>query len=576
MIDQCICTKKVKRLTILALIVVSAITSFWMLKGKTLDPHESFVSVTAREMVENQDPIWPTYNGNPRLQKTPLSYWLVAGLSLITGNTLEFTSRFPSALFAFASVFIILYYVNRWIGFRTAALAAAFWATSLGFIRYAHNARPDMVMSILIMTCYFTFFEGVNTDSPKRRKINALIFWLAFAIANLAKGPAPIPLVIFPLFVYTIAFKRFKRALKMMPILGPAIFIAIVAPWPLAIASRLDWNLTLWKNEFFLRFFGEYAKGEYPIYYYFIIIFKYTCPWVVFVPMALTAPFYKVWGSKQPFMKAMWAIFIAGFIFLTIAGGKRQHYILPIMPILTILIAITAEDLLFINQAYSKRFTKNIITLHALLFALTAYGCIIYIGKTAPDYVFKAMYLAVISLIALAVATLLYIKDRKIASTCAVFLGIAIWFIFASLWFTTTIDSYKYLREFARNSKKIIPKEETCVAFKSATDIFVTYFERVVPEIHEPKTALMLYEQGQWLFCKHRYQNDLKTIDHLRPVYHHPPKEVIYGKKNMGRTLFHKSAPIFSIPPGSKFDETPAENSNKKTPAANKTEPEKL
>ncbi|UCF36822.1 MAG: hypothetical protein JSU96_18755, partial [Acidobacteriota bacterium] len=42
------------------------------------DANEAFYAQTPREMVESGDWIHPTFNGRPRVNKPPLSYWLVA------------------------------------------------------------------------------------------------------------------------------------------------------------------------------------------------------------------------------------------------------------------------------------------------------------------------------------------------------------------------------------------------------------------------------------------------------------------------------------------------------------------
>jgi len=74
-------TKRMKTVIICAVLLFSAVTGSWTLSERPLNNHECFVSITAREMLESGDWIMPTYNGEPRLEKTPLSYWLVAGLA---------------------------------------------------------------------------------------------------------------------------------------------------------------------------------------------------------------------------------------------------------------------------------------------------------------------------------------------------------------------------------------------------------------------------------------------------------------------------------------------------------------
>ena len=280
----------IKTLLVCGLLTLSAVNAAWTLASQPLNNHECFVAVTAREMLQSGDWVMPTFNTQPRLEKTPLAYWLVAAAAKLTGRVDEFSARLPNAVFAVLSVAAILYFVKRWLSLRIALLSAAVWATSLSYIRYAHSARPEMAMTFFVILCFLSFYSAITEENRRAQIRYMLIFWISFPIANLAKGPAPIPILLVPLVFYVAIFRHWKKIPRLLPVLGTLIFLAIVLPWPLAIAHRVNWDLTLWKHEFVDRFFGSYAKGDYPLYYYLLIMFKYAMPWVVFLPMALAAP----------------------------------------------------------------------------------------------------------------------------------------------------------------------------------------------------------------------------------------------------------------------------------------------
>ena len=50
-----------------------------------LDSHEIFVAETAQEMLQRGDWIVPYFNGEPRLNKPPVSYWATAALAYAAG-----------------------------------------------------------------------------------------------------------------------------------------------------------------------------------------------------------------------------------------------------------------------------------------------------------------------------------------------------------------------------------------------------------------------------------------------------------------------------------------------------------
>ncbi len=376
-------------------------------------------------MLASGDWVWPTCNGQPRLVKTPLSYWLVAGLAKITGRVDEFTARLPSVIFAVLSVATIIYFVNYFVSFRAALICAAVWATSLDYIRYAHNARPEMAMTFFIVLAFLSFYGAVITQSRKRQIAYALVFWLSFALSNLAKGPAPLPLVLIPLFFYIAIFRKWKVLPRLLPIIGTLVFLGVVLPWPLAIAHKLNWDIRLWKTEFFDRFLGEYRPGGKPFYYYSFIMFLFIIPWVVFLPMALAAPFYRVWNKKRPLMQFLWLWFVVGIVFLTVCGGKRQHYILPLMPAAAILIGILIEDMAFIRKAYTWKYAKDVLRNHIFVIVpLAIIGpVVIYVAKTNPQLLASTTILRIVTRIVVTIIATIAAKIVVTAFIAVLFAG---------------------------------------------------------------------------------------------------------------------------------------------------------
>ena len=141
---------KNKVIILLCVLLLAAMTASWVASSVAMENHECLVSVTAREILVNKDWVMPTCNAIPRLEKTPLCYWLVAGLSKMTGEIDELTARLPSIIFAVLSVGAIIYFVNRWLRFRTAIISALVWATSFSYIKYAHSARPAGASTVLM------------------------------------------------------------------------------------------------------------------------------------------------------------------------------------------------------------------------------------------------------------------------------------------------------------------------------------------------------------------------------------------------------------------------------------------
>ena len=166
---------------------VSIFTAFWAITDRPLGNHEAYVAVTAREMVNSGNWLIPYFNGEPRLQKTPLNYWLVAAAAKAAGGMNDFVVRLPSAVLAVLSAVMILYFVSDWLGRRTGVLSALIWSTSLCYIKYSHTGRPEMALAVFVTIAMLSFYSAVKTNDAKNRFTICLFFGSAFLLRCLPR-----------------------------------------------------------------------------------------------------------------------------------------------------------------------------------------------------------------------------------------------------------------------------------------------------------------------------------------------------------------------------------------------------
>ena len=534
-------SKKNKILLSLCVLLLAALTASWGISGGAMENHECLVSITAREMLQSGEWVMPTCNGELRLEKTPLSYWLVAGLAKITGQVDEFTARLPSVIFAVLSVAAILYFVNQWLTFRIAIISALTWATSLGYIKYAHNARPEMALTFFVMLCFLTFYSAVNEKSRRNQIVYMLVFWVSFGLGMLTKGPAPLPLVLVPLFFYVAISRQWKVLAKLLPVIGLVIFLAIVLPWPLAVAHRVNWNLVIWKQHFFDRFFGKFASGNYPLHFYLPFMFSFIAPWFAFVPAALMSPFYRVWGEKRKTMLFLWLWFVANLIFLTISGGKRKHYILPAMPAVAILIGIMMEDMAFVRRAFKEKFAKNFLLYHMVFITVSAVGGMIYMAIAHPEFLLITLTLGLVGL-AMVGAICVSFARRKAALACGVLFGGYCILTVCYISFSNPLGNNIYTRDFALAILGKVPKTDNLVAYEYVSKRVVHYFGRPIPEIKDKSLVYQHYDRGDWVIATAGELEELEQDGRFRRVYYNKNAEM-RKRKNTRGALFHKSAP---------------------------------
>ena len=87
------------RRSVLLVLLVLAVVPYFVNLGATsiIDANEAFYTETPREMIERGDWIGTTFNYEPRLNKPPLSYWVVGAFYKAAGVSLG-AARLPVAL----------------------------------------------------------------------------------------------------------------------------------------------------------------------------------------------------------------------------------------------------------------------------------------------------------------------------------------------------------------------------------------------------------------------------------------------------------------------------------------------
>lgn len=398
-----------------------------------------------------------------------------------------------------------------------------------------------MTLCSFVTISMLSFYAGLVCETRKRQIVYMLIFWLSFSLAMLAKGPAPLLLIGFPLFFYVLILKHFNKIPKMLPIVGTVIFLAIVLPWPLLVLKELAANAVpdseggcgeFWKTEFLGRFMGQHAAGNKPFYYFFYVMFQHMAPWVVFVPMALGAPFYKLWGQKRKAMFFLWFWFVGDVVIMSISGGKRMHYILPAMPAMAILAAVLLEDLLFVKIAYTKIFARNFLIIH--LAAITVLIIAAFIKQ------FMTWQWLSVAIILVTLTAVLFVKGKKTAGFTIIFAGYLMFSMVLQQNTAIPNCSARYSRAFAGKIAEAVG-DGKLIGYEYVTMRFVHYFGKQVEIVNDISQINNRYQQGQWIVATGAHLKDLEENGGQFEVVFKEQEAVRSGGKPVAGALFHKS-----------------------------------
>jgi hypothetical protein len=271
-------------------------------------------------------------------------------------------------------------------------------------------------------------------------------------------------------------------------------------------------------------------------------------------------------------MKFLWLWFVTNLVFLTIDAGKRQHYILPLMPAMAILIGVLLDDMVFARKAYTQRFARNVLKGHAIAVIVGAVSVCVYLAVTRSQFLVDTVAISIVAILTTLIVAILFSKRKPAAACGVIFSGIIVWIMIFYAGFSTVLDVDWPARDFAMNVARIVPPSDKLVAYQNVPSIFVQYFGRVVPEIQDKSLLYERYEQGDWAVCTFDHSDELAQDNRLRAVYSserakrkagnifarlYYPARIKNAKKGIGGTLFHKSAAVIKDEGNSDFKDPP-------------------
>jgi 4-amino-4-deoxy-L-arabinose transferase-like glycosyltransferase len=289
------------------------------------------VAETAREMLGQQEWLVPTFNGELRLQKPPLAYWLAMVGYQLGGDTNEWSLRFLTALVSVWGLGLLFRWVYRVADAESASCTVLCLASAMIPLKMMRVAETDpLLMASIIAGCFCAYQLIAGTD---RRWILGL--YTAMGVGALAKGP---PGLIIPLAVFVVsAWQKNPRALKALwSPTGIAVCLLLTVGWYVYIYQNHSEQLihTILKESDDTYLHGDHKQ---PFYYYFTRGFGYYAPWSLLVPSCT------VWLYRQRkflplhiYMAVIW--FVLVFVLLAVNANKQAHYSMLLAPSFAMLI----------------------------------------------------------------------------------------------------------------------------------------------------------------------------------------------------------------------------------------------
>lgn len=308
----------------------------------------------------------PMLGDRPRLAKPPLAYWAQAASAgiLTWGNPQAdrvWHYRAPSVLAAVAACLF------TWrLGVAMGRPKAGWWgAVLLGVcpmvVWDAHQARADQLVLAATTGAMLALFR-LRTGGPGVGVRWAVVFWVSVGAGVLAKGPITPLVVTLGAGVFSWIARDWGWLGRTRPMIGLAVLGAVLAPWPIAAAGVVGWDVlgSVWMDEVLGRAVEAREGHRGPPGYHLVLLAALFWPGSLLTWYALTRSIRGTlvfpagpsrlarWRARavadEPTLFLLCWILPAWLVF-EVAATKLPHYTLPLYPPIALLTAHAALGL---------------------------------------------------------------------------------------------------------------------------------------------------------------------------------------------------------------------------------------
>jgi 4-amino-4-deoxy-L-arabinose transferase-like glycosyltransferase len=485
--------------------------------------HEIFAAQTAREMVLSGDWIHPSYNGQSRLKKPPMMYWMQAGASVALGASPPvppWVARLPSALAAAALAGLTVALGRRIYGERTGALAGLMAIGCIGFVEYSWSARPDMLYGACCTLMLAGFASATLAErSLRARRWDAWIGWMGFGAATLAKGPHVPAIILLGVVVHLLISGRRREIIATIrPLSGALIVLMMCVPWVAAIVLEQEGAAGLWMQQLFAGrdSSDEGSLREWLTPYYLYALPALLLPWAVALPFGLFVAFQKGREDLARGRVLAWIVFTV-LIVMSIPNHRRDYYMLPILAPLAVLMARGAMD--WLERLGQKETVRRRLGSAACLCCSIVGGALI--SRAIADQGELARTLSIVGALGMVALAALLWKQGRSEGWSAYGLLLRLSAVPIMLFVATSADrEWKdgYLsatHNFALAARELVGKDEAIAFFRMA-DAGLPYAQcvytlgRVIPEAQEPDELDAMATGGAvWVIVRENHLPEL-------------------------------------------------------------------
>ncbi len=325
------------RLALALLVLVALAVGIQNFVRPLANPDEGRYSEISREMALSGDWVTPRLNGIKYFEKPPLQYWASAAAFKLLGAN-EVSARLYTFLCGLATLLVVGFTAWRLEGAETGIAAMLALVASPYFMALGGIVTLDMGLTLWTTAtlCAYLLAEQA-VARPAAHRAWMIAAWTAMALAVLSKGLVGIVFPAAAVFFLCVLQRDFSTLRRLGWPYGIPIFLAIAAPWFVAVArANPEFARFFFIHEHFERFLTHEHRRVEPWWFFLPIVALGFLPWA----FALLPALWRAWSEEaradfRPLRIAIaWSAFVTAFF--SASGSKLPAYVLPVFPLLAL------------------------------------------------------------------------------------------------------------------------------------------------------------------------------------------------------------------------------------------------
>jgi len=295
--------------------------------------------------------------------------------------------------------------------------------------------------------------------------------------------------------LYLIAVKDLKHILKLKIGWGILVYLAIAAPWYIAVSLKGGYAQNLIVVTNFTRYFQEFAHAR-PFYYYLTTTPPYFLPWFIFLPGAFYLCFSQQtqMERRQLLFPFLWLVGLV--VFFSISKTKRSEYLLPAYPAMALLVGYTIDCGLrrWDESVFWRRLIVWPLRITIGFLATAGIGIAIYGATLSMEWLYILLPISIVLTLGAGLVYYLFARGQRSMSILAVVMTLLVSVAYGVGPVVAKKNQVKSAKPFSLMVRRYLPPAENLKMYDFVRPVYGVYTERFMDVTRSAETLTKWFD----------------------------------------------------------------------------------